>query len=41
MVTALTAQGMTIMCLFLVQAIVGTIHVDTHCSDKKKKEKTV
>ena len=35
-VTALTAQGITIMHLFVVQVTVGTTHGDTQCSVKKK-----
>ena len=35
-VTALTAQGMTIMCLFVVQVIVITTHGDTQYSVNKQ-----
>ena len=35
-VTALTAQGMTIMCLFVVQVIVGTTHGITQYSVNKQ-----
>ena len=36
MVTALTAQGMTIMLLFVVQVIVGTTHGATQYSVNKQ-----
>ena len=40
-VTALTAQGMTIMRVFVVQVIVATTHGDTQDSEKKQEKKHI